>query len=64
MIVYLFKRWLAFFYRYVPWGVFQENQCLLILDGHGFHVIIQAFEQAIEVGLNMVTLPTHVSHAL
>jgi len=35
----------------------------LILDGHGFQVIIQAFEQTIEVGLNMVTLLTHISHA-
>jgi hypothetical protein len=64
MTIYLLKQWFTFFYRYVPRGVFQENRHLLILDGHGFHVIIQAFEQAIEVGLNMVTLPTHISHAL
>jgi hypothetical protein len=35
----------------------------LILDGHGFQVIIQALEQTIEAGLNMVTLLTHISHA-
>jgi len=32
----------------------------LILDGHGFHIIIQA----VEVGLGMVTLLAHTSHAL
>jgi hypothetical protein len=36
----------------------------LILDGHGFHITIQALEKAIEVGLGMVTLLAHTSHAL
>jgi len=34
----------------------------LILDGHGFQVIIQALEQTIEAGLKMVTLLTNFSH--
>jgi hypothetical protein len=45
-------------------GVFQENIHLLILDGHGSHVIIQALEQTILFRLDMVTLPSHMSHAL
>jgi hypothetical protein len=44
-------------------GVFQENQHLLILDGHGFHVTIQALKQVVKVGLDMVTLLAHTSHA-
>jgi hypothetical protein len=36
----------------------------LILDGHGFHVTRQALEQAVEIGLDMVTLFAHTSHAL
>jgi hypothetical protein len=34
----------------------------LILDGHGFHITIQALEKAVEVGLGMVTLLAHTSH--
>jgi hypothetical protein len=45
-------------------GVFQENQHLLILDGHGFHVTIQGLKQVVKVGLQMVTLLAHTSHAL
>jgi hypothetical protein len=37
---------------------------LLILDGHSSRVTMQAIEQAIEFGLNMVTLPLHTSHVL
>jgi hypothetical protein len=59
-----FQAVVNFFLQICSMGVFQENRHLLILDGHGFHVIIQTFEQAIEVGLNMVTLLTHISHAL
>jgi len=36
----------------------------LILDGHGFHITIKALEKAVEVGLSMVTLLAHISHAL
>jgi len=34
------------------------------MDGHGFHVILQAIEQAHQFGLNMVTLWSHISHVL
>jgi hypothetical protein len=37
---------------------------LLILDGHGNHVILKVIEQAKYFGLNMITLPSHTSHAL
>jgi hypothetical protein len=37
---------------------------LLILDGHGSHVTIKVIEQKKDFGLNMITLPTHTSHAL
>jgi hypothetical protein len=32
----------SFFCNYVLEGVFKENQHLLIMDGHGFHITIQA----------------------
>jgi len=37
---------------------------LLILDGHGSHVTLKAIEQAKDIGLNMITLPSHTSYAL
>jgi hypothetical protein len=37
---------------------------ILILDSHGSHVTLQAIEQVHQFGLNMVTLPSHTSHAL
>jgi hypothetical protein len=37
---------------------------LLILDGHSSHVPLEAIKQAKEFGLDMITLPSHTSHAL
>ncbi len=42
----------------------QQNKHILILEGHGSHVTLQAIEQTYEVGLDMITLPSHTSHAL
>jgi len=42
----------------------QENCHHLILDGHGSHITIQALKHIAEVGLDMVTLFAHTSHAL
>jgi hypothetical protein len=36
---------------------------LLVLDGHGSHVILKTVSQAQEMGLNMIILPSHTSHA-
>jgi hypothetical protein len=52
-----------FFLKICSRAEFQENKHLLILDGHGSHVIIQALEQVTKLGLDMMTLPSHMSHA-
>jgi hypothetical protein len=57
MIVDILKQWITFVCKFVPREVSQANRHLFILDGHGSHVTIQ-------VGLNMVTLLAHTSHAL
>ncbi len=59
-----FQVMVAFFLQIYSKGVSQENQHLLIMDGHGFHVTIQALEQVVKVGVDMVTLLAHTSHAL
>jgi hypothetical protein len=40
-----------------------NNKHLLILDGLGSHVTLEAIEQASEFGLDMVTLLSHTFHA-
>jgi hypothetical protein len=37
---------------------------LLILDGHGNHVTLEAIKQAKDIGLDMITPPFDTSHAL
>ncbi len=55
---------LSFFKELVLGENFQSNRHLLIIDGHGSHVMLETIVQAQEFGLDMVTLPTHTSHAL
>jgi hypothetical protein len=37
---------------------------LLILDGHNSHIMLNVVHKARSVGLDLVTLPSHTSHAL
>ena len=36
----------------------------MILDGHNNHVTLKVIDQVNGVGLDMVTLPSYISHAL
>jgi hypothetical protein len=63
MTTFLFKEFLFFFKRFIPSGISITNKHLLILDGHGSHVTIETIKQAQEFGLDMITLPSHTSHA-
>lgn len=64
MTTYLFKQWLSFFQQSIPEGISPANCHLLVLDGHGSHVGLEAMEQAKTMGLDIITLPSHTSHAL
>jgi hypothetical protein len=55
---------LSFFKRSILSGIFQSNQHLLILVGHGSHVIIQTIKHAQQFGLGMIALLFYASHAL
>jgi hypothetical protein len=61
---FLFKEFLSFFKKSVLNEISQSNWHLLILDKHGSHVMLEVIAQAKEFGLDMVTSPTHTSHAL
>jgi hypothetical protein len=54
MINFLFEIWLYFLKRLVPSAISVTNMHLLVLDGHKFHVILKAIEQAQAFGLNMI----------
>jgi hypothetical protein len=45
-------------------GVFLTNQHLLLLGGHYNQITLEAIKQAKELGLDMITLSLHTSHAL
>ena len=45
-------------------GVSPERWHLLIIDGHNSHVTVDVVMKAMEVGLDLVTLPSHTSHRL
>jgi hypothetical protein len=62
----LFSKWLSHFIEAVKHrgGISATCRHLLILDGHNSHVTLDAVRQAKEVGLDMITLPSHTSHAL
>jgi len=64
MTRFLFKEFLSFFKRLVPSGISPSNYHLLTLDGHGSHVNLKAIEQTQQFDLDMITLPSHISHVL
>jgi hypothetical protein len=64
MTTFVFKDFLSFFKRSIPSDIFLTNKHMLIFDGHGSHITLEAIEQAQAFGLDMVTLPSHTSHAL
>ncbi len=64
MITFLFKEFMSFLKRSIPSGISITNKHLLILDGHGSHVTLEAIEQVQEFRLDMIILPSHTSHAL
>jgi hypothetical protein len=64
MITFLFKEFLSFIYRSIQSGIFLTNKHMFNFDDHGSHVTFEAIEQAQPFGLDMVTLPSHTSHAL
>lgn len=64
MIKELFLSWLFHFAALVPSGISPNNRHLLILDGHGNHMVVQTIEEANNLGIDLLTLPTHTAHRL
>jgi hypothetical protein len=64
MTTFLFTKFFSLFKRLMPSGISLTNRHLLILDGHRSHVTLEVIEQVKKFGLDMITLPSHTSHAL
>ena len=45
-------------------GISAENRHLLVLDGHNSHVTLEVVTLAMNSGLDIISLPSHTSHAL
>jgi len=67
MIAILFDKWISHFIVSIQnsgSNLSPTNRHLLILDGHNLHVTLNVLHKAMGVGLNLITLPSHTSHAL
>ena len=66
MTQFLFSNWITHFINFLSTKrrISTENRHLLITDGHNFHVTLEVVMKAMEVGLDLVTLPSHTSHRL
>jgi hypothetical protein len=66
MTGHLFEKWLNHFVDYLEkrGGISPSNRHLLILDGHNSHITIEVIERAWSLSIDMITLPSHTSHAL
>lgn len=66
MTAFLFSKWISHFIKCVQEtdNISPSNRHLLVLDGHNSHVTLDVVYQARDVGLDILTLPSHTSHAL
>jgi hypothetical protein len=66
MTKWLFESWISHFIGSLKRGpgIDLTNRHLLILDGHNSHVTLEVVAVAMQSGLDIVSLPSHISHAL
>ena len=65
MTRWLYESWISHFVECVKRGpgLDQTNRHLLILDRHNSHVRLEVVKISMEAGLDIVSLPSHTSHA-
>ena len=66
MTQFLFSNWITHFINCLSrrGGISHERRHLLIVDGHNSHVTLEVVIKAMDVGLDLLTLPSHTSHCL
>ena len=63
---YLFSRWMDHFIEQIGENreFFLFNRHLIILDGHKSHVTLEVIQKTKYHGVDVISLPSHISHAL
>jgi hypothetical protein len=57
------KDMVCFFQEFnIRWNFLNRYKHLLVLDGDGYHITLEAIKQTQEFVLDMNTLPSHASH--
>lgn len=66
MTSYLFSAWISHFIACICHigAISPDHRHLLILDGHSSHATLEVIQEARSAGLDILTLPSHTSHAL
>ena len=66
MTSYLFSAWISHFIESVRRmdGISTDQWHLLILDGHASHIGLEVVQEARNVRLDLLTLPSHTSHTM
>ena len=66
MTSYLFSAWISHFIGNVRrmGGISTDQRHLLILNGHANHISLEVVQEARNAGLDLLTLPSHTSHAM
>jgi hypothetical protein len=67
MITILFNKWIFHFIASIKnygGNLSPTNHHLLILNGHNSHVTIDVVHKTMSVGLVLISLQSHTSHAL
>ena len=66
MTHFLFSNWITHFVNYLSTrgGISRERRHLLVVDGHNSHVTLNVVMKAMDVGLDLLTLPSHTTHRL
>jgi hypothetical protein len=66
MTATLISHWISHFIQslHKRGGISPGSRHLLIVDGHNSHVTMEVVHKAIEVGLDLLTLPLHTNHRL
>ena len=66
MTRWLFESWILHFIECLKRGpsINLNNRHLLVLGGHNSHVTLEVKKIAMQLGLDIISLPSHTSHAL
>lgn len=67
MTTIIFDKWISDFITFIQahgQNLYENNNHLLLLNGHNYHVTLEVMHKARNVGLDWIILPSCMSHAL